>query len=189
MSLDAIVWLVVGIGFGVGLSLMLVMAYSVVERFRLGQRLKRARGLRETSTPRVEAKPVPAGSVLAKVARAGEGVAAVPATSLLSPADVDPAKPAAPPVKPRLSIVAANDVVAKPAAKAVEKASETEVKPVIVAGEPVEVVAVPVEPVVVAPTGPKPVQSVEALFAEAFAIDKLNMPAPLPEPGKGESKA
>jgi len=52
MSLDALVWLLVGVGLGVGGSLLLLMAYSGLERFRLGQRIRRARLLRDKAMPR-----------------------------------------------------------------------------------------------------------------------------------------
>lgn len=43
MNLDAIVWLVAGIGLGLGLSLMLLLAYSALERARLHGRMRRHR--------------------------------------------------------------------------------------------------------------------------------------------------
>lgn len=73
--------------------------------------------------------------------------------------------PVAPTVAPKAVEPLAAPVVAVPAATVVET----------VAAEPVPAPVPPPEP-----AAPKPVQSVEALFAEAFAIDRLS-PAPKPE--------
>ena len=66
--------------------------------------------------------------------------------------------------RPKLSIVAANNATDKPGSAD----AQTNAKP---KEEP-----------------PAPVKSVEALFAEAFAVDKLVAPTPLPQPGKDDAK-
>lgn len=157
MSYDALVWLLVGLGVGVAGSLMLLMGYTGLERARLGRRLRKARAA-VAMAPEAKAAPVvrPPGSRL-DMAR--------PAAAKPAP---DEAKPV--PVKPALVVVAApapEPVVVVPVAKA----ADAEVAPPVTTPAPK-----PAAPV--APTGPKPVQSVEALFAEAFANDKLPAPAP-----------
>lgn len=157
MSYDALVWLLVGLGVGVAGSLMLLMGYAGLERARLGLRLRKARSA-VAIAPEAKAAPVvrPPGSRL-DMARSA---AAKPA-----PDEVEPA-----PIKAALVVVAApapEPVVVVPVAKA----ADAEVAPPVATPAPK-----PAAPV--APTGPKPVQSVEALFAEAFANDKLPAPEP-----------
>lgn len=156
MSYDALVWLLVGLGVGVAGSLMLLMGYAGLERARLGRRLRKARAA-VAIAPEAKAAPVvrPPGSRL-DMARSA---AAKPA-----PDEVKPA-----PVKPALVVVAAP--APEPVVVPVAKAADAEVAPSVAAAAPK-----PAAPV--APTGPKPVQSVEALFAEAFANDKLPAPEP-----------
>lgn len=150
MTYDALVWLLVGLGIGVAASLMLLIGYAGLEQARLGRRLRRAR-------------------VAAPVAEA----AAVPARAVSAPAPSS--QPAAPAVAARtvaVRPVAANRVAPKPV--------ESAPAPVTVA-TPAAVTA-PAAPPTQAPAVPAvaKVQSVEALFAEAFAHDRLTV-APEPD--------
>jgi hypothetical protein len=159
MSYDALVWLLVGLGVGVAGSLMLLMGYAGLERARLGRRLRKARAA-VAMAPEAKAAPVvrPPGSKL-DMARSA---AAKPAPDEVKPAPIKPALVvvAAPAPEPELVVVVP-----------VAKAADAEVAAPVAAAAPK-----PAAPVV--PIGPKPVQSVEALFAEAFANDKLPAPEP-----------
>ena len=115
MSLDAIVWLVAGIGLGVGLSLFLLLAYSGLERLRLRRRIKRARVLSMTPAPRETRvsspnKPVAAVSMVTPKAggksRRVEPVASEPRVLPLARSEnaakrTEPVAAAAPADKPR----------------------------------------------------------------------------------------
>ena len=145
MSYDALVWLLVGLGIGVAGSLMLLMGYAALERARLGRRLRKARDA-------VASEPAPAVRPPGSRLDMARSAAAKPA---LEESKSEPVRAAV--------VVAAATSEPVIAAVAVEKAAETEIAPAVVAPTP--------QPA--APAEPKPVQSVEALFAEAFANDKL----------------
>lgn len=158
MSYDALVWLLVGLGAGVAGSLMLLMGYAGLERARLGRRLRN--GARAAVVVVPEGKPAPTARPPGSRLDLTGLVTAKPAP--------DEAKPS--PVRPALVVVASTvpePVVVVPVAKA----ADAEVAPPAAAPAPK-----PAAPA--APAAPKPVQSVEALFAEAFANDKLPAPEP-----------
>jgi hypothetical protein len=104
MSYDAVVWVLVGAGLGVAGCLMLLMLFSALERFRLGQRLKLARHLRKTSTPRAtndRAMPDEPRPALALVETPVEEPAATTAVVAIEPEEKRPK-----PVDARSMIVA-----------------------------------------------------------------------------------
>lgn len=170
MSYDALVWLLVGLGIGVAASLMLLIGYSMLEYGRLSRRFRKARAATvAAAAPAVAPVPVaPRTSLLARPAPKPEtkpvADAATETTPLIEPKPIVEEKPA----RPALVVVAAPEskpaVIAKPA----PPAPAVEQKPV--AASPTEAVAAPV---------PKRPQSVEAMFAEAFANDRLTVS---PEP-------
>lgn len=238
MSLDAIVWLVAGIGLGVGATLLLLVGYAGLERWRLSRRFRRARLLREVAEPgrrkpAVAAKPFVAARaepapIKPKKLMAANEVAVAPVVPkraepvLAKPAETSADEPVAPvaiavePVvvkaKPVLTVVPSEPVVAEVVVAEVQaaepetpKASEAP-KP----GTPVEAdppkpadapkPAEPTQPVVTAPVVvPQPIvektppapkrgpQSVEEMFAEAFALDKVSV-TPLPVDGTDAPK-
>lgn len=154
MTYDALVWLLVGLGIGVAASLMLLIGYAGVEQARLGRRLRQARA----AVPVAEMAAAPARAVSVRTPKPQPAEPAVVARAA-------PVRPvAANTVAPKLiEAVAAPAAVAAPVALA---------KP---AALPAEAAAVPVV---------AKVQSVEALFAEAFANDRL---AVAPEPDERDA--
>lgn len=139
MSYDALVWLLVGLGAGVGGSLLLLIGYAALERGRLGRRLRQAR-------------------------------ATAVATEPMQPVDAEPAvppqatKPPAPEAKSRSVLVTAGATSATPAPAATTTSKPAAAPPAVVAASPVVAAA------------PQRIQSVEAMFAEAFANDRLTAP-------------
>lgn len=167
MSYDALVWLLVGFGIGVAGSLMLLIGYSTLEYGRLSRRFRRAR-----AAALAAAAPTPA--------------------------------PAAAPVAPKTSLLAGPVAEAKPAAEPNPAADDKPARPALVVVSPPEPKpAVSVEPAVPAPVveakpiaapateavaaPPKRPQSVEAMFAEAFANDRLTV-SPEPDESVGTLK-
>ena len=63
MSLDAMVWLVAGVGLGLGIALLLLVGYAALERLRLGRRPQQpanpvpAERGQDASTPRAPSRP------------------------------------------------------------------------------------------------------------------------------------
>jgi len=183
MSYDALVWLLVGLGIGVAASLLLLIGYSMLEYGRLSRRFRRARA----TTAAAAAGPI-------------ERVApVVPKTSLLArptaPSEVA-ARPAAA-AKPMIELKPAVDpepaVDDKPARPALVVVSAPEPKPVAIS-EPVPAApVVAAEPTVATPSeppampSPRRPQSVEAMFAEAFAHDRLTV-SPEPDEAAGATK-
>jgi hypothetical protein len=163
MSYDALVWLLVGLGVGVAGSLMLLLGYTGMERARLGRRLRKAR-----SAVAVAAEPAPVVRPPRSRLDMARPAAAKPAAEETKPVPVKPALVVVPATAPEPVAVApvkepAEAEVAPPAPGTVAKPVEAEIAPA----------TFPPTPQPAAPAGPKPVQSVEALFAEAFANDKL----------------
>lgn len=202
MSYDALVWMLVGLGVGVAGSLMLLMGYAGLERARLGRRLRKARAAAMVATAPEPALTVkPRGSRIDMPKPLARPAAAKPAPDNPKPEPVKPALVAVAAAAPEPVVVAAElaaaaapepEVAAEPDAKAVE----AEVGPTVATAVPspvapaapepevkaTEAVVAPVEPPAPQPAAPaalKPARSVEAMFAEAFAHDKL----PTPEPG------
>ncbi|WP_423065921.1 hypothetical protein [Devosia sp. CN2-171] len=186
MSLDPIVWLIAGIGIGVGASLMLLMLYAGLERWRLGRRLRRVRVLRDVPPPPEMRPPAPPGSKLALLDRKAEP-REMPATG---PVD---AKRATAIVEPAVAMAtkAEPGVLPVPFPAAVRSEPETpptvDAAPAVVVEVKPEVPAPPVTPftppspppaVTTIASPPRPPQSVEDMFAEAFALDKVSV-APL----------
>lgn len=153
MSYDALVWLLVGFGIGVAGSLMLLIGYSTLEYGRLSRRFRRARA---AALAAAAPTPAPAAAPVA------------PKTSLLA-GPVAEAKPAADdkPARPALVVVSPPDP--KPAIPAEPAAPVPAIEAKPIAAPATEAVAAP----------PKRPQSVEAMFAEAFANDRLTVS---PEP-------
>ena len=191
MSLDALVWMIVGLGLGVGLSMLLLMLYSTIERARLRRRFRRARTLRaEPLAPEVQREPVaepvraeagirervrPASPVVARPRLAAAPVQEDRPTPL---PDVEPAD--APEVAPPVAEPVA-DVPTPPAdAMAMNEVEGTGRKPERVQPPVPSVGEIPAPDEVVQPepepepaaARPEP-KSVEALFAEAFAREPL----------------
>lgn len=174
MSYDALVWLLVGLGIGVAASLMLLIGYSMLEYGRLSRRFRKAR---------LAAAPAPA-----PVADA-EPVA--PRTSLLArptPKPTTPAKPAAEPASEVKTAVEPKPPAAdKPPRPALVVVTSPEPKPAVAPPAPIArpapVVSKPAEAIALPP--PKQPQSVEAMFAQAFANDRLVVS---PEPDETAAK-
>lgn len=194
MSIEALVWLLVGLGFGIAGTLMLLMAYSAMERFRLGRRLRQARTA--TAMAQLAARSMPPRPKGSRI----DTVKTAPARSILQ------VTPAAEPEMPR-PVVAEVPVVEMPvveepvpvAAPVVGLTPDLSEPAVIALPQPEDDVAVtqpepvqepvqeeaPEEPQAdAAPPVERRVQSVEAMFAEAFANDRL-MP---PESGERSGK-
>jgi hypothetical protein len=167
MSYDALVWLLVGLGVGVAGSLMLLLGYSGLERARLSRRLRQARSVVAVTD---EPAPVvrPPGSRLDMVRPATKPMAEEPKLVPVKPALVVVPATASEPVTVVPMAKPAEAEVAPPPAATLAKV-EPEVAPAAV---------MPSSQPAAAPATPKPVQSVEALFAEAFANDKLPAPEP-----------
>ncbi|CAN7328565.1 hypothetical protein LJR016_001708 [Devosia sp. LjRoot16] len=180
MSYDALVWLLVGLGIGVTASLLLLIGYSTLEYGRLSRRFRRARTAAAAAAP-VE-KPVPVAPKMSLLARpaarteaAAKPVAQGKAMTEVKPA-ADPKSVADDkPARPTLAVVPA------PEAKLVAVAEPMPVTPML---EAKPVVAPSSEPVAAAP---KRLQSVEAMFAEAFANDRLTI-SPEPDEAAGAAK-
>lgn len=234
MSLDAMVWLVAGVGLGVGLSLMLLIVYAGLERLRLGRRLKRARVLRTVPPPRAEGVPEPVEPTVAVTSIRPETIekatpAAPAAIARIVPRNGSPAKSTGPagtigtePVRvaparreriagsepavtragpvPEVEPAPGNDtsprrkVEAVPKAEPVAKATpvadaavaqqvEGSAKPAV-APRPEGARPAPAAVTAAMPPATAAPKSVEALFAEAFARDRLV--APGDEGGKPE---
>lgn len=177
MSYDALVWLLVGLGVGVAASLMLFLGYSMLEHGRLSRRLRRAHAAAVAATPAAETLPVaPKTSLLARPAPRAE-VAAKPTASAKPANDVRPAVG---------SIRATDDKPARPtlpvAAPQAKPAEVAEPRPV---GRVVETPAIAAPPPAMVAEVKRP-KSVEAMFAEAFANDRL---AASPEPDEAAGAA
>lgn len=185
MSLEAIVWLIVGVGIGVGACLMLLMLYAGLERWRLGRRLRRARVLRDVPAPReTPRQPAPPGSKLALLDRkaepreksAGSGAKARPV--------VEPAVVTAPktvrdaPLEPVPATAAIGPEPETPPTVDVAPEPLLEMKPEVPAATVAPVTPPNPPPAVAIVSPPRPPQSVEDMFAEAFALDKVSV-APL----------
>lgn len=185
MNYDAVVWLLVGLGVGVAASLMLLIGYSALERGRLSRRLRRARA----------AAPVAAAAVTSMPVRVARPPMARPQAAKAEAEKVEPKReePAKPEAKP-----APKPEVATPAAVATEPAEPSGVVVPFAAPKPVEPKPPAVQmappgaaekpavkaPLPVTPPAPRKVQSVEAMFAEAFANDKLPGSKPEESPSK-----
>jgi hypothetical protein len=214
MSLDAIVWLLVGIGIGVAACLMLLMLYAGLERWRLGRRLRRGRVLRQLPQPRGEAEVERRARLRPPV------VGAKAAVEPVLPASAEPAPPPVPDVVPVTTEAAFEPVVtaevadapespdpavkravaeagpepASPAPKPAQRFTVIASKPEAVSEEnnegegehkaeikpaaapaPVPAPAEPRPADATEPT-PRPMRSVEELFAEAFALERVAIP-------------
>ena len=189
MTYDAVVWLLVGLGVGVAGSLMLLMGYTGLERARLGRRLRQARATAQVAATAVTSMPVRMARlpVAKPQAMRPEGKQEPVKREAATP---EPATPEAKPVAPTPEVTEQ----AKPTAVVMAFATPKPVEPKP-ASPPV---AVPVAPAVAdkpsiealpapaaVPAAPRKVQSVEALFAEAFANDKLPGPKSDESPSKG----
>lgn len=155
MNLDAVVWLVAGIGVGMGASLMLLIVYGGFERMRLGRRLKRARAVEAIAAPR----PVEAAMALAPVA------VEEPVMELPSLAEEPPVEEA--------SIADA----AMPDSEELVEPTPAEVSEpkLLVVTESLDEESQPPPP----PTEAEGrVRNVEDIFARAFAQDRPGKPAP-----------
>lgn len=176
MSYDELVWLVVGLGLGVGGTLMWLMLLAATEGWRLRRRIRRARKL----------APVVAAAPPALVTRAAPVSAARPAPKPMTPAPVSAPAPK-PAQTPALAPMPTPAPVAVPAPAPAPIPAPSPVESVIASPITAAVVALPAEEPVAktapAPVAPKPAQSVEAMFAEAFAIDRLTV-EPKVEEGK-----
>ncbi len=185
MSYDAVVWLLVGTGLGVAGCLLLLMLFSTLEWVRLGRRLKQARLLRATPTPRVaanrvmpeQAKPAPVEMNTLVPEPAAVVVVAVAEADEKRPKPVDARSLIVPPPKPRP--FAPGTARARPAAasKPVDKSAAPPPKPVL---KPVA--AVPKAPAkleVVAKEESKPADVAAKPLPEgvAPAVAKQDVPA------------
>lgn len=92
MNLDAIVWLIAGIGLGLGLSLMLLLVYSGLERTRLRGRLRQHR---PATVPTGSAPGITAAAIL----KSGEPTPPKPPPYKPTPPEPAPHQPA--PVTPK----------------------------------------------------------------------------------------
>jgi|GEM_PF-3574775 len=181
MSYDALVWLLVGLGIGVTASLLLLIGTSMLEHGRLSRRFRRARTAAAAAAAPVE-KPVPVAPKTSLLARPGARTEVAPKPVAQGKAMTE-VKPAADPksvaddkpARPTLAVVPA------PEPKQVAVAEPMPATPVL---EARPVVAPSSEPVA-AP--PKRLQSVEAMFAEAFANDRLTI-SPEPDEAAGAAK-
>jgi hypothetical protein len=178
MSYDALVWLLVGLGIGVAASLLLLLGTSMLEYGRLSRRFRKARiAAAAAAEPAEKAAPVaPKTSLLARPAARTE-VAAKPAAVVTGTKPAVETKPTVGDKPPRPALVAVAAPEAKPATvtKPAAAAPVATAKPVIAASP---------EPVPEAPKRPK---SVEAMFAEAFANDRLPA-SPEPDEAVGAVK-
>lgn len=164
MNLDAVVWLVAGIGVGMGVSLMLLIVYTGLERMRLGRRLKRARAVEAIAAPR----PVEAAMALAPV------VVEEPVLELPSLAEE-------PPVEEASAADAAMPESEEPVEPAPVEVSEPKL---LVVTESLDEEPAPPPP----PTEAEGrARNVEDIFARAFAQDRPGKPAP--EEPESEGKA
>lgn len=192
MSLDAIVWLVAGVGLGLGIALLLLVGYAALERLRLGRRPPQpvnpvpSERVQDAITPRASLRPV--GRPAFQPEMKSQSAAIAPAAAPVSVA-------AAAPIEPTIEtdVVSADDengtIALDVVPRAVEApvnephapaAAEPEPLPVVVPAAPsvVEVPAVPdlpsddvtPEPEVNRPPAKPP--SVEEIFAQAFAQDQ-----------------
>jgi hypothetical protein len=176
MSYDALVWLLVGLGIGVAASLMLLLGYSMLEYGRLSRRFRRARAAAAAAaTPVTETLPVaPKTSLLAPPAPRANVVA-----RLTAPAnDVRP-------VAGRIR--ATDDTTARPTPVSVPPAKPAEVAEPRPSARAVETQASAAPPPAVVVAEVKRPQSVEAMFAEAFANDRLTA-SPEPDEAAGAAK-
>lgn len=170
MSYDALVWLLVGLGIGVAGSLMLLLGYSMLEYGRLSRRFREARAaVVAAATPGVAVVPPAPGTSLLARPVAGPVVETKPVAKVatevkptVTPRPTAEAKPA----RPALAVVPKAGRQPAELAKAAPPAVEA--RPAVVSAS--EALSTPL---------PKRPQSVEAMFAEAFAHDRLTV---LPEP-------
>ncbi|HEV2517894.1 MAG TPA: hypothetical protein VGV07_21765 [Devosia sp.] len=171
MSYDALVWLLVGLGIGVAGSLMLLLGYSMLEYGRLSRRFREARAaVAAAATPDVAVvPPAPRTSLLARPV-AGPVVETKPVAKVatevkptVTPRPTAEAKPA----RPALAVVPKAGRQPAELAKAAPPVA-VEAKPAAVSAS--KALSTPL---------PKRPQSVDAIFAEAFAHDRLTV---LPEP-------
>jgi hypothetical protein len=178
MSYDALVWLLVGLGIGVAASLMLLIGYSMLEHGRLSRRFRKAR-LTAAAAAAPVAASVPAAprtSLLARPAPkppveaepAAEVVVEVKPTVEPKPAVEPKPKADEKPARPALAVVRAPEPKPPATAKPAPAVPVVEAKPAVLSAS--EALAAPL---------PKRPQSVEAMFAEAFAQDRLTVS---PEP-------
>ncbi|MGV3491318.1 MAG: hypothetical protein ACO1OG_08355 [Devosia sp.] len=176
MTLDALVWLVVGLGLGIGLSLMLLIVYSGLERLRLRRRLRRAARLAEFRSGEME----PGATVVAPPAARVLVVEPEPEPEpvMIAEPEVVQPEPVVAATEPEPVIAAAEperesalDIVA--AEPEPEAAPDDQPEP---AAEPAEDPVVPEIDMVAVREPPSPprsrAQSVEDIFAEAFAQDR-----------------
>ncbi len=182
MNLDAIVWLVAGIGLGLGLSLILLLAYSALERARLHRRMRQHRQADvaipaapiASSPPRSAPTLGPAPTVPeAQLRDRPEALAtasATPAASVETAPLASPKSPSGP-----VSTPAATDLetASEPAAKGPsEPADQVEIQPPLETPEP----TVPEAPT--KPEATPPVISQES----PPPTDKPGPPTPQPAP-------
>ncbi|WP_055046854.1 hypothetical protein [Devosia sp. A16] len=187
MSYDALVWLLVGLGVGVAGSMMLLLGYVTLEHRRLGRRLRRgttaavvAPAVSTTiAKPAAAKRPVSAGLSRPVSPKPVERKSVEPKASGAEPRTPVAASPMPP--KAEATIVskpepkagaeggAEPDAKSGPARPALSLVSSAPPKPVIASD------AAPPAPQLSTPTPitPRPLQSVEAMFAEAFANDRL----------------
>lgn len=186
MSLDALVWLLVGIGLGVAACLLLLMLVSALEWFRLGQRLKRARHVRLAAVPRdadVPAKVVqvemPPGSRDVLMAEADAPVArATVEASERRPRPVDAkSMVVAPPKSRAIALSAARMRLATTAPRIAEKALADTPKPVPKASSAPS--KPPAKPTVVASADAKPAGERTAASAKPAPASPEKVVAPV----------
>ncbi len=206
MSLDAMVWLVVGIGVGIGACFLLLVLYASLERWRLGRRIQRARVLKTAAPRGVVQTPVPSGSKLAlldrKKAREEKAPASPHSAEQTTKASDEPVavaqplprrelpprrEPAAPTLEPGVPqptpraapvlTVVRPEPEPVPAVEAVPEVAVAEAGREVPAGPVLATEAEPADDSA-APAPPRAAQSVEDMFAEAFALEKVAV-APL----------
>ena len=181
MSLDAVVWLVAGIGIGIGMSVLLLVVYAGLEHWRLGRRLRRARTRVAIALPDTPFAPLPRRSE--PVAPALEAVEAepeipvAPVRTSASPEPVVDLPRQSPKPIPAAAEVPLSEPASEPAPAPVADAASEEPPP-----DAVEPPDAPADSSTT-PERPVPAQSIEEMFAEAFALNKVSV-APLP--GSGE---
>lgn len=187
MSYDALVWLLVGLGIGVAASLMLFLGYSMLEYGRLSRRLRMARAAAAAAGPAEKAAPVapPKTSLLARPGARTE-VAAKPVAEANAVTVAKPVAEAKAVTEVKPAVASKSPAGDKPPRPALVVVPASEARPAVVTkpAPAAPVVAVLSEP---APEAPKRPKSVEAMFAEAFANDRLPL-SPEPDEAAGAAK-
>ena len=181
MGPDAMVWLLVGLGLGVALSLLLFIGYATLEGLRLKGRMKKARALRAAEAARAAPRRRELAMPVARERQPAAPVAAPkPATRELvgKPANDPAPRPVEP--KPVSRPARAPDAapVATVAVQAAETAKAAPIAPVETKPGPERIEAVAPQPV-----KPATRKSVEEMFADAFANARIE-PVPAKQPDK-----